>query len=359
MKLLIIAPINSIHTVRWVNSLVNHVDCLVVASMHGIVEKIDTRIVYHKLPYSAPIGYFLNYRALKRIIKAENPDMIHTHFMSGYGTLSSLAVNKKRYPHLLSMWGSDIYDFPNKSPIHKALIKWASNKATCLASTSHVMKRQFYKIYPKFKNAIAVTPFGVDTELFRPDPEKKDIDVFNIGIAKNMEDKYGVKYLIEGFSEFNRKLPKSKLHIIGSGSKLDEMKVLAKSLNISQNVNFHGRVNNAELPDYLNSWDVSVVPSILDSESFGVSAVEASACGLPVIVSNVGGLPEVVDHMKTGIVVPARDSGAIAQELEFLFKNKEIMASMGSMGREKVLENYSWEKSVAIMVSLYNKMQND
>ncbi|WP_405400104.1 glycosyltransferase [Maribacter sp. Asnod2-G09] len=354
MKLLIVAQINSIHTIRWINSLINFVDELHIASMHEPLESIDDRIVIHKLPRKAPMGYFTNHKSLKNIILKIKPDLIHTHYMSGYGTLSALAVNRQLHPHLLSMWGSDIYDFPEKSFVHKRIIRWVADKATILASTSHVMKSQFYKVYPNYPNRIEVTPFGVDTELFKPNRLLGNTDVFNIGIAKNIEDKYGINFLIEGFASFNKDYPNSKLHIIGQGSKTESLIKQVQDLELKEKVVFYGRINNKDLPKYINSWNVCVFPSIL--ESFGVSAVETCSCALPVIVSNVGGLPEVVEDGVTGIIIPPKNPEAIYRELTRLFLNPELCLNMGLKGRERVLNKYDWNENVKQMVLIYKKM---
>ncbi|MCF8714887.1 glycosyltransferase [Joostella atrarenae] len=352
MKILIIAPINSIHTIRWINGLVNHVDELHIASSHKLIDKIDDRIIFHKLKYKAPLGYLLNYNRLRRIIEKQNYDLIHTHFLSGYGTLSFLSVNIKKNRHILSMWGSDIYDFPNKSFLHKELIWRVTKNATVLTSTSNVMKEQYLKLYNYPKEKIKVVPFGVDIDLFTG-KAKENSDKYTIGIAKNIETKYGIQYLIEGFKILNDKYHDAELHIIGDGSLLNEMKNLSKSLGVDENVIFHGRVRNELLPKYMYSWDVCVIPSIMDSESFGVSAVEASACSLPVIASNVGGLPEVVQNDKSGIIIPAKNSQAIADELEYLYLNPDILKKMGLAGRKIVEDKYNWDNNVKEMYHIY------
>ncbi len=146
---------------------------------------------------------------------------------------------------------------------------------------------------------------------------------------------------------------KFKLTIIGDGPQLSEMKLLSESLDIKDLVEFIGWVPNDELPRYLNSFDVFLVPSRLDSESFGVAAVEAGACELPCIVSNVGGLPEVIIDSKTGIVVPKEDPQELANAIKYLLENRSVGISMGIAARENVTEKYDWEKNVKTMTNYY------
>ncbi|AIM60222.1 hypothetical protein IX49_06695 [Cellulophaga lytica] len=357
MKLLLISPASAIHTIRWANSLINHVDELHLVSMHTILEKLDDRIEVHHLKIKAPLGYLFNYKALKKIIVSVSPDIINTHYLSGYGMLSYLSVNKNKTPYLLSMWGSDVYIFPNKSIFHKYLIKLTTEKATRLASTSIAMRKEFQKIYPSYKNEISLTPFGVDTKNFSPNTKVKKNSLFTIGIAKNLEGKYGVEYLIQSFKEFNERNPKSQLEIIGDGIIKEDLKKLSRKLNLENKIIFHGRVNNNKLSNILNTWDVYVIPSLF--ESFGVSAVEASSCALPVIGTNVGGLPEVIEDNITGFIIPSKNPQAISEKLQILFDNVELRVEMGKKGRELVLKNYDWEENVKTMMVIYNKTIND
>jgi len=104
------------------------------------------------------------------------------------------------------------------------------------------------------------------------------------------------------------------------------------------NTVFTGKVNYGEVPKYHNMLTISVFPSIFESESFGVSILEASACEKPVVVSNVGGLPEVVDDQKTGFIVPPKDPEKLAEAIEKLILNESLRLQIGKAGRIMVKE---------------------
>jgi len=105
----------------------------------------------------------------------------------------------------------------------------------------------------------------------------------------------------------------------------------------------------------LGSLDIFAILSILDSETFGVAAVEASACGIPVVATSVGGLPEVITAEKTGIIVPPKDTLGTAAALNRLISDEKLRIEMGINGRKKVEENYDWSANIAQMVSLYQQ----
>jgi glycosyltransferase involved in cell wall biosynthesis len=331
-------------------------------TMHKpVLNKIDRRVRLHLLPFPAPIGYFLNAFYIKKLVKKINPDIINTHYASGYGTLARL-VNYS--PNLLSVWGSDVFDFPYRSKYKRRVLEKNLEAATQIASTSWVMKKQTEKfVTPRLP--IIVTPFGVDMNVFTPKRDYKNSNIY-IGIVKKIEEIYGVKYLLEGTALLLNKLRNNgydtvanniRLLIIGEGSQLNEMENLSKSLKISEITSFIGSVPHNQVPGYLNKLDIYCAPSL--RESFGVAILEASACGIPVIVSNVGGLPEVVLNDETGYIVEPRNSNQISDKLYELVLDSEKRERFGKQGRQFVDSHYNWEKNVSFMESIYHNLSID
>ena len=101
-----------------------------------------------------------------------------------------------------------------------------------------------------------------------------------------------------------------------------------------------------------------VMPSVMESESFGVAVLEASACGRPVIASRVGGVPEVLRHGETGLLVPPGDTDALAKAIISLASDREKCRAMGEAGRELVRADYPWERSLDMLTELYNRSIN-
>ena len=110
-----------------------------------------------------------------------------------------------------------------------------------------------------------------------------------------------------------------------------------------------------DVPAALQSLDIACIPSILDSESFGVSAVEAMSCSVPVVVSDVDGLKEVVDDGVTGFVVERKNPQAMADKIIELIKSPDLRISMGAAGRQRVLSLYNWDDNVKYMADCLNK----
>lgn len=357
LKIALLAGISSIHTTRWANALADRGHDIHLITQHRGGDVVSANVKLHYLPFQGNKGYFLNVPFLRILLRKLKPDLLHTHYASGYGTLGRLCGF---HPYLLSAWGSDVYDFPYESPFKMRLLQKNLRAADLIASTSHVMAQQTHKICEGLSK-IRVTPFGIDVKSFKPSNTQKNSDTITVGTVKKLSLKYGIDTLIKGFAEARDSLMKTdkqtasklRLLIVGSGEDRDSLERLANSLNISNVTEFTRAVPYASVPDYLNKLDIYVAASRLDSESFGVAILEASACALPVIVTDVGGLPEVVEGGVTGKIVQRDDPHALAKAIEELIIDEKLRKRMGQAGVQRVIDHYTWEDSVLIMEEVY------
>jgi len=368
MKILMLSEPGSAHTIKWVRALDARGLHIILFSIFPY-EGHDYEVCKNVELYSANLRSDLYYQAegsfkkllflkalplLKRLLKIHQPDILHAHYLTSYGLLGALS---RYHPFIVSVWGNDIYVFPRKSFIHKYMIIFTLARADMVLSTSRVMAEETHRYT---KKQIVVTPFGIDLEKFRPvKSSAKESDLF-IGIIKSLEKKYGIEYLLEAYRIIKVKYPeiKLKLMIVGGGSEETFLKQLAADLNIDKDTLFTGKIEYDRVPEYHNRLSIAVYPSIEDSESFGVSVLEAGACETPVVVSNVGGLPEVVKDGETGIVVEPRNAEKLAKALEILLKDEELRNRMGKNGRERVRKHYDINNNVDRMIELYEKCLN-
>ncbi|MFL6517152.1 MAG: glycosyltransferase, partial [Bacillus sp. (in: firmicutes)] len=180
-------------------------------------------------------------------------------------------------------------------------------------------------------------------------------DNFTIGTVKALSDKYGIADLIKAFAKIYQIYPDFHLLIVGDGPQRDEYEALANTLGIGSVTTFTGRVPNDLVPEYINKMNIFAVPSTEDSESFGVAAVESMACGVPVVVSNVGGLPEVVLEGKTGYVVEKENPDQLANAMLRLIEDPETRKEMALNGMEHVKAHYNWVDNANGMLKLYEE----
>jgi glycosyltransferase involved in cell wall biosynthesis len=357
MKICYLADINSAHTHKWLNYFVNkgydiHVISLGKGEYSGVtVHSLDVQgNVMKETSDKSKLEYLKKIKRVRALIKKINPDILHAHYASSYGLLGAIA---NYHPYVISVWGSDVYDFPIKSPIHKFIIKYNLKRADYIFSTSNVMKIETEKYTNK---PIEVTPFGVDINKFIPNKIEKEEIV--VGTIKTLEEKYGIQYLIKAFKEVKERNKELKLKLIigATGSQANYLKGLAKDLSIEEDVNFLGFVKPENIVQEFQNFDLAVFPSILDSESFGVAAVEAEACGVPVVVSDVGGLMESTKPNVTSLVAKKKSVEDLADKIEILVKDSELRMTMGIAARKFVEENYSLEDNFKHVDDIYQSI---
>lgn len=357
MKICYLADINSAHTHKWLNYFKNkgydiHVISLGNGEYEGVtVHCLDvTDNVMKKASDRNKLQYIKKIKRVKELVNEIKPDILHAHYATSYGLLGALA---DYHPYIISAWGSDVYDFPIKSPVHKMMLKYNLKKADYIFSTSNVMKEETQKYTNK---NIEVTPFGVDINRFVPRRTEKDEVV--IGTIKTLEEKYGIQYLVKAFAQLKDRNPDMnlKLRIGGKGSQEDYLKGLCRDLKIYNDVTFLGFVNPDDVVKEFQNFDIAVFPSTLDSESFGVAAVEAESCGTPIVVSEVGGLMESTKPGITSLVAKKASVEDLRDKIDMLVKDKELRLKMGTAARKFVEDNYNLEDNFAYVDKLYKEI---
>lgn len=361
MKILFISAASSIHTVRWVNALEEKGQEVILVSLfdHKNMDKnISNKVRVIYLPHSGTKGYYLNALLLKKIFKKENPDVINVHYASGYGTLARMA----KLPNIiLNVWGSDVYDFPYESKIKEKILKKNLKYAKKILSTSYSMAEQTRKFISNEKQ-IEVVPFGVDIDKFKAKNMKEKEEIFVFGTVKTLLPKYGIDTIIRAFDLFCKSLSenekqKVRLEIYGGGEMENELRKIIQKRSLEKYVLLKGYIVNSQVSNVLNKMDVFLLGSRLDSESFGVAAVEAMACELPIIATKVSGFKEVIEENKTGFLVPVDDIKKMASYMKILYRDNELREIMGKYGRRRVASLYNWDKNVEKMISEYKNTE--
>lgn len=354
MRVAILSSQYSIHTVRWANALAERGLDVHLITQHAAGDALRDDVAVYRLRRKGSLGYYANVFELKRLLRRIQPDLLNAHYASGYGTLARLSGF---HPLIVSVWGSDVFEFPQRSFWHRRQLRRNLLAADRVASTSHCMARQAQSIAPQL-SAVSITPFGVDLARFQAAGSSPQTDVVTIGTVKTLLPTYGIDILIRGFAHCRELLPagapRVQLRIVGGGAQRDELVELTRQLNLTGCVEFVGPVPHAQVCAELNRLDIYVAAS--RSESFGVAVIEASACERPVIVTDIGGLPEVVEHGRTGLVVPSEDPGSLGQAMCRLVHDPALRRAMGQAGRKLVKERYDWNHNVAQMIQVYEEV---
>lgn len=365
MKILILSDVNSIHTTRWAESLkTKNIDLQIFSffkpkksnkirfkelNIKVISPDLQKKIKNLREPNISKIKYLQSILLLKKTIKAFQPDILHAHYASSYGVLGMIC---KFRPYVLSVWGSDIYDFPNRNILNNMLLRLVIKSATTICSTSIAMKKIIEKKYNR--QDVEIVPFGIDLNYFNFNKIKNND--FTVGIIKSIEKYNGVDILIDSANILVNQLNKNITFIIvGEGSIKKEMEQKVSALKLDNSVKFFGFIPHNMIKTYFNKINVFISPSI--REGFGVSVLEASATGVPAITSNVGGLQEVNVHNKTGFILEKNNPDILAKNILKLFKNRSLTEKLGRNARTHVEKNFNWIDNLNKMIDIYHKLQ--
>lgn len=365
MRLLLVSDARSIHTKRWARAISDRGVEVILYTLHqpsdDYFSSLGIEVVFFDLfkyqrekgtPADKFISHFKCSSHLRKILKDYKIDILHAHYASSYGLVAALTHFR---PFVLSVWGSDIYSFPNQSKANLYSIKYTLCSADYLLSTSHSMADYMKRFTSK---DTLITPFGVDTKLFSPSENKIDNSYFSIGFVKSLSPIYGVEDVIDAFILFQNENPQSnaRLTITGKGPDEQRLKEKVSSLGLSNKIKFTGFIPNSELPELFRSFDVALFMSY--RESFGVAAVEAMACAVPVVATATDGFCEVVRDGLTGIIVPVGDTRAAADALKRLYSDPSLRKRFADEGRRVVEMEYDWDENVNIVMNLYKKIED-
>lgn len=358
MKICFLAPASNYHTQKWSKWFVSrghevHVVSFIDAKLPGVtVHFVDTGASVTDSD-SKKLKYLMQARKIKKVVEEIHPDVLNVHYATSYGTVAALSG---LHNYALSVWGSDIFEFPRKTPLHRMLLQFSLARARYLFSTSVAMAKEG-NLYTK--KEFSITPFGVDMELFHPGKRtrtEKDTD-FVVGTVKSLSAVYGIDYLLKAVAVVRERYPQIpiRVRIAGKGDKAEDYRQLAKDLGIADITTWLGFISQEQAAVEWANMDVALVPSL--QESFGVSAVEAQASGVPVIISDVEGLMEATAPGSSSIVVPKCNEQALAEAIAALYQDSKKRQEMGAYGRKFVSERYELDHCFETIENLFKKMQ--
>ena len=350
MRICYLADALSIHTQKWAHFFAErgheiHIISFRPASISGIQ-------IHHVNVPPVKLGYFLGIPKVGRLVRKIAPDILHAHHATSYGMVGATT---SCHPFFISSWGSDVIWSPQQSFVIDKILRYNLRHADVITATSRMLAETTATFCPPDTH-VHVIPFGIDPNIFAPRPTTRSNQSPVVGTVKTLRPRYGIHELILAFHRVADTSPSARLVIVGGGEQYSELHELVVNLRLENCITLTGHVSHGSIPEYLRSFDIFVVPSLANGESFGVAAVEASACGLPVIASRVGGLPEVVLDGETGLLIPPGDINALAAAMSRLLSDPELRTHMGQAGRQFVLKHYRWEDNAKLMEQLYNEI---
>ena len=287
-------------------------------------------------------------RRLSRVIKALSPDVVNVHYASGPGLLASRLFS----PTVVTVYGSDVTEFPLRGKLQKKALQRCLVSAEAITVASSDLRRCVEELQFAAQTP-AIVPFGVDIRRYRMvERPLTKVRRLVIGTTKGCEEVYGIDLLIRAFALMRLAIPtelEAELQVFGGGSKVKEYSNLAEEMGVGNLVVFKGRVSHDDIPAILQGFDIFVAPS--RRESFGVAVIEAMASGIPCVVSDAGGLPEIAEN-GAAKVVPSGDTTALAARLIELANSPKRRAELGIRGRARA-EHFDFEECTEAMLTVF------
>ena len=208
-----------------------------------------------------------------------------------------------------------------------------------------------------------VSYYGVDPVLFRPLERDADLatrlgivpEEFVVVSAVRLVGWKGIQVAIEAMGDLRRQV-RVRYVLVGDGEYRPRLEAQIRDLGLADAVSFVGAVPRAEIPSYYSLAHTAVFPSIGD-EAFGISVVEAMACGVPTIATTSGGMPESVVEGETGFLVPPRDPGAITNALARLAKDPARAREMGMNGRRRAVDYFDWSRLTDDLLAVVERVK--
>jgi D-inositol-3-phosphate glycosyltransferase len=296
-------------------------------------------------------------------------DIVHSHYwLSGW--IGQRLQKRWSVPHVTMF--HTLGEVKNRSRIteresserirtERELARGADRIVCASQHEKHLLER----LYGADPDRIAVVPCGVDLDLFKPadkESARKALgftDEHIILFVGRIEPLKGLDILISAAAQLEHD-PHVYVLIVGgdnrSQAQVDELQGLASGLGIGQRVCFLGAVDHEKLPLFYNAADVLVMPSFY--ESFGLVALEAMACGTPVVASRVGGLTSAVSDGETGYLVSWRCAEPFAERLDLLLENEDLRRNLGQAARE-AMKRFRWANVAEAIDNLYRELLAD
>ena len=324
-------------------------------------------IVFHEVEMSSyPLFEFPLYSLalaskMVEVANYENLDLLHVHYAIPHASSAYLAKqmlkDKKDLKVITTLHGTDI-TLVGLEPSFLPLVKFSIEESDGVTAVSRFLKEKTLTNY-NINKEIEVIPNFVDTEVLKP----KENGCFRKNLASkgekiivhtsNFRQVKRVSDTIKILERVIKEVP-AKLVLVGDGPDRSECERLARELKLYEHIKFLGKQDG--LSEILNSADLFIIPS--QSESFGLAALEAMACGVPVVSSSVGGLPELIRHNETGFIAEIGDIDRMAKYSIDLLTNSKKHKIFSENSRKRAVEKF--DKSVILpqYINYYKKVLN-
>jgi len=324
----------------------------------AVPERVKMGIKYKLMVIPYMIAGFLN--SIWFSFK-EDFDIIHVHWPFPHIIFGLILKILKRKPLVCSFHGGEIIFLGNLPYIFKKLFGTLLKFADFFTVNSSFTKNKLMEIIRNTgENRISIVPFGITLKGRNEKNYKENKKGIRLLFAGRLIERKGVHILINSFIKVRKFFPDVELIIAGDGPWKEKLENLCAKFNLKENIKFRGHLTSENLEQEYKKSDIFVLPSIHDkkgdTETLGVVLIEAMEFGVPVVATNVGGIPDVVKDGYNGLLVPEKDPDALADAIIKLIKNKELRQELVKNAKKYIKERFSWDVITERLIQIYTSL---
>jgi glycosyltransferase involved in cell wall biosynthesis len=300
-----------------------------------------------------------NISKIMKFLKKIQPNLVHLYVQHCY----SIPIILSGFPYVLTSWGNEVLKLPSDNLILKSLGRCAAMNARKITVDARCAKKIWIEVGVP-ENRIEVIFYGVDINTFNPNVNGQGVrkqlelgknDIVVISTRPFYEDPpYNVEYLVRAIPLVLKRHKNIKFIIKGAGPLEDYLKRLTRELDVSRYVRFAGLVPHHEVAQYLAAADIYVSTCFIDTTS--VSLLEAMACGLPPIVTDIPGNREWIENGVNGFLFPPKNLKELAEKIIELAENEPLRKRFGEKCFQIIKRKATWKESLTKMEAIYKAL---
>jgi len=296
--------------------------------------------------------FFLAYSMWKNARRlSQTVDIVHGQWLFPSGYIAS----KLQKPYVMTAYGIELFLAQNNVLLRRFL-RPSVERADRIIAISRNTARRTRELFPLAKTRII--PLGL-SPLESKDPEEERL-VNTILFVGRLVKRKGVEYLLRAIKHLETRIP-VELMIVGDGPERKNLEMQVHDLNL-RNVTFYGFIPQTRLKSFYQRASIFVLPAITDptgdTEGLGVVQLEAMSCGVPVIASRVGGIPDIITDGKTGLLVEEKNSKQLAETIEALLKDSELRSRLVNNASRVIKTEFSWDRIAKRILREYEAILN-
>ncbi|HJQ12774.1 MAG TPA: glycosyltransferase [Gemmatimonadaceae bacterium] len=273
------------------------------------------------------------------------PQIIHAHWWFPSGVVGAWVRGLSHVPLVTTLHGTDVR-LARSVGVAKPLFSHVLKHSAAVTTVSRWLQEETQTLVPGVRPVVA--PMPVSTDLFEPGDSRDGQRLLFVG---RLNAQKGVDHLLHALAEMKSK---ASLDIVGDGPDREDLVRLTRELGLTPRVTWHGQVAQTELPELYRQAAAVVVPSV--DEGLGLTAVEALLCETPVVAFDSGGLRDVIQHEKTGLLVQPGDRASLAKTLDDLLSRDGHGAQLGKAGRLYALSTFAPESAARRYAEIYRQV---